>query len=105
MRSTTILTLFMLTATWTSPHAARIQWTQAQTMCLYRTPAAGATVLVGCYDGVGRVTIRLGADAQQDAAYHPQYGDRYTIRAPAGSPDSETAPLLAMPLFLPLMRG
>ena len=73
-------------------------------MCLYRRPAVGASVLVRCFDGVGRVTIRLGADAQQDAAYHPQYGDVYTLISLSGNAHSETASLMARPLFLPVMR-
>jgi hypothetical protein len=99
-----LLASFLLTARWSSATSATITWTQEHTMCLYRTPRAGATVLIGCYDGAGRVTVRLGADPQQDAAYHPQYGDAYTIISLAGSVGTETAPLLVRPLFLPVVR-
>lgn len=66
------------TAYWDSAISATVSWHQAARACLYREPVIGAAVFIGCYDGSGRATVRLGG-AQTDGAMRPTVGDTYVV--------------------------
>lgn len=65
-------------AYWSSSISVTIRWEQQSRACLYREPAIGASVFIGCYDGSGRAVVRLGG-SQTDGAYRPRVGDVYRI--------------------------
>lgn len=68
-----------LTAHWTSPRAIELRWDTPG--CLYRKPAIGRGVFLGCYAGGA---MRLPPDPPADAAYWPRAGDRYLLVTDAG---------------------
>jgi hypothetical protein len=71
-------------ATWQRPGIARLSWTQlagVRETCVIRAPAAGISVLVGCwYDlPAGPTGLTLGASAPVDASFRPTAGDTFTL--------------------------
>lgn len=68
-----------LTAHWTGPRAIELRWNTPG--CLYRKPAIGRGVFLGCHAGGA---MRLPPDPPADAAYFPRAGDRYLLVTDAG---------------------
>lgn len=91
-----------LTAVWTGPGSATIQWEQAARGCLYRVPSEGSAVFVGCYDGAGQVNVSLGATGGTDAAYRPRAGDVYLVQIDG---QRYRAPLLMRDVRLAVVWG
>lgn len=68
-----------LTAHWTGPHSIELRWDTPG--CLYRKPAIGRGVFLGCH---AAGAMRLPPDPPADAAYFPRAGDRYLLVTSAG---------------------
>lgn len=72
------------TATWQRPGVARLAWSVSPGVhetCLIKAPAAGISVLIGCwYDlPAGPTGLNLGASGPSDASFRPSAGDRYVL--------------------------
>lgn len=96
-----VLLLFLaisgFSALWDAPGRASITLTPG---CLYRQPATGAAVFIGCYAKAGEV--RLGG-ARTDAAYRPEAGDTFVLTARDGTVLAR-APLRGRSVYLPVVR-
>lgn len=90
-----------LTARWDSSTSATIAWHQTARACLYREPRDGVQAFIGCYEGAGRVVVRLGHVGPLDAAYRPTVGDVYVLQQDGVV---SRAPLRGV-LLLPLARA
>lgn len=72
------------TATWQRPAVARLSWSQPAAIhetCVIRIPAAGASVLIGCwYDlQAGATGLTLGGVGPMDGNYRPTALDVYEL--------------------------
>lgn len=90
--------LILFTAFWLTASSAVISWSEPGRACLYKEPAIGQVVFIGCYDGPQRVLL---GGPQTDAAYRPAGGDVYVLDRAEGA---ETAPLIARPVYLGVVR-
>ncbi len=92
-------------ATWQRPGVARLNWSQPANVhetCLIKAPAAGISVLIGCwYDlPAGDTGLTLGAQGPMDASFRPAAGDVFTLTQDG---QKEHAPLVGR-VFLPVVR-
>lgn len=85
-----------ITARWDGPGRATVRWYGPG--CVYRVPADGAPILIGCYPRDASYILELGHTGPLDAAYRPVSGDTYALWRDDGS--VERAPLQSV-TYLP----